>query len=72
MPATHPGDRVTLHLKVERSVRDQLLGKLRAQGMTMQYFFETLMHGLIADEKALDEAQEFRRRYASPRTYSHS
>lgn len=66
MTATQTDDRVTLHLKVERCVRDQLLGKLRSQGMTMQHFFETLMHGMIADEKALEEVQETRRRYARP------
>lgn len=58
--------RATLHLKIERPVRDQLLGKLRSQGMTMQHFFETLMHAMVASDQALEDIQAVRRKYAVP------
>ena len=40
MDKTAPVDRVTLHLKADRHVRDRLLGALRAKSITMQNFFE--------------------------------
>jgi hypothetical protein len=57
-------ERVTLHLKVDRAVRDQLLGRLRGQGITMQHFFETFMHVLLIDEQTMAYTQAICREYA--------
>ena len=53
MPA--PDDRVTLHLKTNRHVRDRLLGALRAEGITMQDFFEHLMQLLVTQPDLVQE-----------------
>jgi hypothetical protein len=53
MPA--PDDRVTLHLKTNRHVRDRLLGALRAEGITMQDFFEHLMQLLVTQPERIQE-----------------
>ena len=47
-----PDDRVTIHLKTDRHVRDRLLGALRADGTTMQEFFEHLMQPLSRSPSA--------------------
>lgn len=46
--------RVTLHLKTDRMVRDQLLGALRARGLTMQEFFDRSMRKLIHHPEYID------------------
>jgi hypothetical protein len=53
MPAAD--DRVTLHLKTNRHVRDRLLGALRAEGITMQDFFEHLMQLLVTQPDLVQE-----------------
>ena len=49
------GDRVTLHLKTDRHIRDRLLGSLRAEGVTMQDFFEHLMQLLVTQPDLMQE-----------------
>ena len=49
MDDTVKSDRVTIHLKMERHVRDRLLGAIRAEGITMQDFFEQLMQTLVTE-----------------------
>jgi hypothetical protein len=66
MSATSTDDRVTLHLKVKRAVRDQMLGKVRAKGVTMQDFFETLMSACITNDEAFAEVEAARRLYVPP------
>lgn len=48
------GDRVTVHLKLDRPVRQEVIGNLHRQGLTMQDFFENLMQTLAADPKQID------------------
>lgn len=55
MPAMTTTERVTLHLKTERRVRDRLLGSLRADGITMQEFFDDLMQILVNQPGRIDE-----------------
>ena len=52
-------DIVTLHLKTERAVRDQLLGALRARGTTMQQFFDTLMRMLVEHPEYIEQIEHW-------------
>ena len=52
-------DRVTLHLKTDRAVRDQLLGALRSRGITMQQFFDTLMRALITNHDYITQGESW-------------
>lgn len=55
MPAIDTMDRVTIHLKTERPVRDRLLGTLRMRGITMQDFFDDLMQTLVEQPERIQE-----------------
>ena len=59
MDKTSPGDRVTIHLKTDRHVRDRLLGALRSDGTTMQDFFEQLMQTLVTQPARMKEIQSW-------------
>lgn len=59
MPATDTVDRVTIHLKTDRPVRDRLLGTLRMRGITMQDFFEDLMHTLVEKPERIQEITDW-------------
>jgi hypothetical protein len=52
-------DIVTLHLKTERAIRDQLLGALRSRGTTMQQFFDTLMRMLVEHPEYIDQIEHW-------------
>jgi hypothetical protein len=52
-------DRVTLHLKADRHVRDRVLGSLRADGITMQDFFENFMQMLVTQPDRFKEIKEW-------------
>lgn len=64
MPALATTERVTLHLKTERRVRDRLLGSLRADGITMQDFFEHLMQALVTQPERIHEIRAWTEEYA--------
>jgi hypothetical protein len=49
MPVATEKQRVTVHLKLDRPVRQEVIGNLHRQGLTMQEFFEGLMQALAAD-----------------------
>jgi hypothetical protein len=59
MPEAATLDRVTLHLKTDRHVRDRLLGSLRAEGITMQDFFENFMHLLVTQPERFKEVKQW-------------
>jgi hypothetical protein len=59
MPATATKERVTLHLKTDRCVRDRLLGSLRSTGVTMQDFFEHLMQTLVDEPARIQEIKDW-------------
>jgi hypothetical protein len=59
MPAIDTMDRVTVHLKADRHVRDRLLGSLRAEGITMQDFFENFMQMLITQPERFKEIKQW-------------
>lgn len=67
MDKTAPIDRVTIHLKTDRHVRDRLLGALRAEGITMQDFFEHLMQ-LLVTQPDLMHAMKDRKTDGPPAT----
>jgi len=52
-------DIVTLHLKTDRVIRDQLLGRLRSRGTTMQSFFDTLMRILVEHPAYIDQIEHW-------------
>ena len=47
-------ERVVVAIKTSRTIRDQLLGALRMEGITMQDFFDELMHTLVLHPEHLD------------------
>ena len=51
MPVAEDKNRVTVHLKLDRPVRQEVIGNLHRQGLTMQEFFEDLM-GMLATDPA--------------------
>jgi hypothetical protein len=53
------GDRVTIHVKTDRHVRDRLLGALRATGMTMQQFIDQLMQALVTHPERIEDIQRW-------------
>ena len=55
MDTPAPSDRVTIHLKTDRHIRDRLLGALRSDGTTMQEFFEHLMQLLVTQPERIQE-----------------
>jgi hypothetical protein len=59
MPATDTMDRVTIHLKTDRPVRDRLLGTLRMRGITMQDFFDDLMQTLVERPERIQEITDW-------------
>ena len=59
MDKTAQIDRVVIHLKTDRHVRDRLLGALRADGTTMQEFFEQLMQTLVTQPARIKEIQNW-------------
>ena len=59
MDTTAQGDRVTIHLKTDRHIRDRLLGALRANGTTMQDFFEQLMQTLVTQPARMKDIQSW-------------
>lgn len=59
MTSEHKRDVVTLHLKTDRVVRDQLLGALRARGITMQQFFDNLMHTLVERPTYIEQIKQW-------------
>ena len=59
MPATDTMDRVTIHLKTDRPVRDRLLGTLRMRGITMQDFFDDLMQTLVEKPERIQEITDW-------------
>lgn len=59
MASEQKRDVVTLHLKTDRAVRDQLLGALRARGVTMQHFFDTLMRTLVDRPTYIEQIKQW-------------
>jgi hypothetical protein len=59
MPAIETMDRVTIHLKTNRPVRDRLLGTLRMRGITMQDFFDDLMQTLVERPERIQEITDW-------------
>ena len=59
MDTAASGDRVSIHLKTDRHVRDRLLGALRADGTTMQDFFEQLMQTLVTQPERMKDIQRW-------------
>lgn len=59
MSAIDTMDRVTIHLKTDRPVRDRLLGTLRMRGITMQDFFDDLMQTLVERPERIQEITDW-------------
>jgi hypothetical protein len=57
MTATATANRVTVHLKIDRPVRQKVLGHLHLQGLTMQTFYEDLMRALAQDPARIAAVQ---------------
>ena len=53
MPVVSDKERVTVHLKLDRPVRQEVIGNLHRKGLTMQEFFEGLMRALAADPERI-------------------
>jgi hypothetical protein len=59
MPVADDKNRVTVHLKLDRPVRQEVIGNLHRQGLTMQEFFEDLMQALAANPHRIADVSAF-------------
>lgn len=52
----------TIHLKTSPTLRNRVLGKLRARGTTMQAFFEDIMRLIDTDDAFLELLEKKRQK----------